>query len=198
MPLYKNAPFDDAISKRALEPEAQHTKLVYRDIEDELAQFCRFVPPVKAHYGVYSTKLWGILLRASAEIDSQLHALVEEHEGCSRQTTIVDYIALESVFKLASCELLTGFEQDPLAPFATFATAKSPPWWKDYNAIKHRRLASLQSATLENALCAVAGLYVVLLRQWGEYLLPRPMSYVSGNQFANSPSSLFTLRTMPW
>lgn len=198
MPLYKNGPFDEAMRRRVLEPDTQHTKLVYRDIEDELTKFCRYVPPVKAHFGVYSTKLWGIILRASAEVGSQLHAIVTEQEGKSRQTSITDYIALESTLNLAPCELLTRFDQDPLVPFASFAAAKSPPWWKEYNSVKHRRLESLQSATLENALCAVGGLYVVLLRQWGEYLMPRPMTYVSGHQVAESPSSLFTLRKLPW
>lgn len=198
MPLYRNGPFDEAIRRRVLEPDTQHTKLVYRDIEDELADFCRYVPPVEAHFGVYSTKLWGVILRASAEVGSQLHAIVCEIEGSSRQTSISDYVALEPALKLASCELLTRFEQDPLVPFADFAAGKSPLWWKDYNAVKHRRLESLQSATLGNALCAVGGLYAVLLRQWGEYLIPRPMTYVGGHQVAESPSSLFTLRSLPW
>jgi len=198
MPLYTNGPFDEALRKRVLEPDTQHTKLVYRDIEDELADFCRYVPPVKAHFTVYSTKLWGLVLRASAEVGSQLHAIVAEQEGKSRDTSVKDYIALEPVLKLSSCELLTRFEQDPLVPFANFSSGQSPPWWKDYNAIKHRRLESLQSATLENALSAVGGLYVVLLRQWGEYLMPRPMTYVSGHKVAESPSSLFTVRSLPW
>lgn len=198
MPLYKHGSYDDVMRKRALEPDAQHTMLLYRDIEDDLAEFCRYVPPVTEHLSVYSTKLWGVILRASAEVGSQLHALIVEQEGKARQTSITDYIAMESTLRLASGELFTKFNQNPIVPFASFAGGESPAWWKEYNSTKHRRLESLQSATLGNAMLAVGGLYVVLVRQWGEYLMPRPMAYVSSQQVAQSPSALFSLRTLPW
>jgi hypothetical protein len=198
MPLYKHGPYDESLRKRVLELDTQHTRLIFRDLEDELADFCRYVPPVKAHLTVYSTKLWGLILRACAEIDSQLHAVIEELEGASRSTTIRDYMAEESRLQLAQGELLTRFERFPLTPFGSFSAGRSPQWWRDYNSVKHRRLDTLQSATLENALCAVGGLYIVLIRQWGEYLFPRPMTFVNGHQVAEAPSRLFVLRKLPW
>lgn len=198
MPLYKHGPYDDAMRQRVLQSDVQHSKLIYRDLEDELDHFCRYVPAVRSHFGVYSTKLWGVILRACAEIDSQLHALIEEQEGKSRETNVRDYIASEGTFQLASFQLQTKFESHPVQPFSSFATGTSPTWWKDYNSVKHRRLESLESATLENAFSSVGGLYVVLLRQWGEYLFPRQMTLTSGQQIAEVPSKLFSVSGNPW
>lgn len=198
MPLYQHGPYDEAMRRRVTQADVQHSRLIYLDLEDKLDHFCRYVPAIKSHLGVYSTKLWGVILRSCAEIDSQLHALIEEQEGKSRDTNIFDYIASEASFQLSSFQLQTRFESHPIQPFASFATGASPSWWKDYNSVKHRRLESLESATLENALSAVGGLYVVLLRQWGEYIMPRQMTLVCAQQIAESPPRLFAATKMPW
>lgn len=198
MPLYTHGPYDNEKRRLVLAPEVQHSLLIYRDIEDEIDHFCRAVPPVKEHFGVYSTKLWGIILRACAEIDSQLHALVEEIEGKSVNTNIANYISCEPSFQLAAFSLLTKFEPDTFTPFQSFSASASPTWWKDYNAVKHRRLDSLKNATLENAINAVGGLYIVLLRQHGEYLIPRRLTLVNGQQVAESPSGFFSVVKTPW
>ena len=198
MPLYSHTAYDDEQRLRALAPEVQHSRLIYLDLEDELDSFCRFVPPVTEHLNVYSTKLWSLLLRASAEIDSQLHSLDEELGGGSGNKTIADYSARESTFELSKFKLITRFSGAQVSPFESFASDKSPAWWRDYNAVKHRRLESLHSATLGNAIHAVGGLYVVLYRQWGEYLLPRALSLVNGQHVAQSPSKFFSVAASPW
>lgn len=198
MTLYEHGPHDSKRRKRVLELDVQCSLMIYRDLEDELDGFCRAVPPVKAHLGVYSTKLWGIILRACAEIDSQLHALVEEVDGKSLDTNIRSYIDREATFQLAEFSLHTRFEPAPFAPFHSFQSTVSPVWWKDYNAVKHRRLDSLESATLENAINAVGALYIVLLRQHGEYLLPRRLTLVCGENVAEAPSAFFSVVSAPW
>ena len=200
MPLYSHAAYDDNLRKLALAPEVQHSRLIYLDLEEELENFCRFVPPVANHLNVYSTKLWGLLLRASAEIDSQLHSLIAELDGTSKDTNITHYRLWESDFQLSKFKLVTRFDGKEVIPFASFAInpSTSPAWWRDYNAVKHRRLESLQSATLENTIQAVGGLYAVLYRQWGEYLLPRHLTFVNGHQVAQSPSQFFSITASPW
>lgn len=190
MPLYSHAPYDEDLRKQALSSDVQHSRLIYLDLEEELENFCRFVPPVADHLSVYSTKLWGLLLRASAEIDSQLHSLVEELDKKRVKTRIDDYRARENIFELSKFKLISRFDGQPVVPFESFASNKSPDWWHDYNAVKHRRLESLRNATLGNTILAVGGLYVVLYRQWGEYLLPRVVTLVNGQHVAQSPSKI--------
>jgi hypothetical protein len=198
MPLYTPGSYDTAQAQRVKTPEVQHSRLIYLDALEELDNFCRFVPPVAAHLDVYSTKLWSLLLRTSAEVSSQLHALIEELEGPHGDTNIAMYRAREHTYQLAKFKLVTRFDGRELIPFEAFAVNQSPPWWRDYNAIKHRRLSSLESATLNNAIHAVGGLFVVLYRQWGEYLLPRTLTMVEGQRVLRPPSEFFSIVASPW
>jgi hypothetical protein len=201
MPLYEPAPFDESMLARVAEDHVQYSLRVFHDLQDDLEEFCRYLRPEPEHLNVFSTKLWGIILRACAEIDSQLNALLDELNGPAKdERTIRDYIACENNLRLSSFTLsLRGGPPRLFAPFESFAASPSkvPDWWTDYNSVKHRRLNSLKKATLENAIHAVGGLYVVLYRQWGEYWMPRPMTFVAGQKMAKS-SAFFLIERSPW
>jgi len=198
MPLYRPGAYDDSIRSKTFTQEVQHAKLIYQDLEDDLQDFCRFVPPVPEHASVYSTRLWGIILRACSEIDSQLSGLVKELGSKALKPNIVLYRRYEVRLELAKFELASRFDKQALRPFEAFAKNKSPGWWLDYNEIKHRRLETLQAATLGSSLQAVAALHVILYRQWGDYMFPKRMLLVAGQQLAETPSEMFSVMKTPW
>jgi hypothetical protein len=198
MPIYAHGPYSEKAQDLVKEIKVKYSLMIYRDLEEELDEFCRYVPAVKAHYSVFSTKLWGIILRACSEIDSQLFELVNEISPRKGNRKIVDYYNNENTFELAKFSLLTKFEPNTIVPFHSFSNLKAPSWWLDYNSVKHERLNSLESATLENAINAVGALYIVLLRQYGEYLFLRKLSLVCGQTIAESPSEFFSVVTTPW
>ena len=51
---------------------------------------------------------------------------------------------------------------------------KNPEWWNAYNKIKHHRTTSFELANLENALLALAGLYLLIRHQAEDKGLARP------------------------
>lgn len=192
MPLYSHSPENNADAQlRATEPAAQHSKFIFLDLEEELESFLRLVPPVDAHLHVYSTKLWGLIIRASSEIDSQLHSLVVELKPKLKKTTFEVFQRHEAELQLRNHCVKVKFDGRRLVPFAENSQRGKPDWWIDYNEVKHRRLATLESATLENALFAVAGLYIVLFRQFGDYLLPPPLTLIGVDMHQQSPSRIF-------
>jgi hypothetical protein len=200
MPLYTPGPYDDAMWARVADEEVQYSFRVFNDLVGDLEEFCRYVPPEAEHLRVFSTKLWGIIIRACAEVDSQLNALLDDMpKPVPGKRTIRSYIRHEPDLQLSAFTLVLRTGSISLTPFQAFGTfpALVPDWWTDYNAIKHRRLESLRRATLGSALHAVGGLFVVLYRQWGEYWVPRPMTLVAGQQMAKS-SSFFVLQRTPW
>ncbi len=201
MPLYTPGPFDDAILTLIAKDDVQYSLRVFRDLQDDLEEFCRYVRPERKHLSVFSTKLWGIILRACSEVDSQLNALLDELYGpVKNDRTIRNYIARENNLRLSAFALsVRGGPRRVFIPFKSFAksSATGPEWWTDYNSVKHRRLDNVKKATLANAIQAVGGLFVVLYRQWGEYWIPRPMTLVAGQQMAKS-SSFFLIERSPW
>lgn len=198
MALYQPGEYDDSIRSSTFTQEVQHTKLIYQALESDLQEFCRFVPPVPEHDSVYSTRLWGIILRACSEIDSQLSGMIKVLGSVAKQPNIALYRRYNDRLELTKFELASRFDKRVLIPFEAFANNKSPSWWVDYNAIKHRRLESLQVATLGNSLQAVAALHVILYRQWGDYMFPRKLLLVAGHQVAETSSEMFSVIKTPW
>jgi hypothetical protein len=173
------------------------TRGIFEDIESELEEYCRLVPPVIAHYPVFSPRLLGIILRSAAEIDSQLNAIAS-NAGLTGKRTVMDHIAMEPRLQLSQYAVAVKFSGELIRPFESFAQGNSPDWWKVYGKIKHDRFSAVTSATLGNSLSAVAGLYVLLHRQFGALMFPAPMALrEDGRQIAVIGTRLFRLEQRP-
>ena len=194
MPLYFFGEENNlSAQERVKSPSAQHSKFIYRDLEEELEFFLRMVPPVDAHLNVYSTKLWSLIVRASSEIDSQLHSLVVELDSSlkNKRTSFSVFQKYETQLQLRSYGVNLSFNGRRLVPFDEKLRGGKPEWWIGYNEVKHRRLDTLESASLDHALLAVAGLYIVLFRQFGDYLMPPPLTLIGVQMHQQSPSRVF-------
>lgn len=204
MPLYKPASTEaerEAQTLAAQQSGPQYSLRVYRALERDLLEFERHVPLEEEHLQVYSLELWSIMVRACAEIDSQLHSILVELGLAGRQTNVTNYRAAESQLQLSGFQFTTIPGRLTVVPFKAFSASPpaTPRWWQDYNSVKHNRLASIKSATFENSISAVAGVAAVLYRQWGDDLFPRALYLGKGAGFrAPFPSSLFVLDTIPW
>ncbi len=204
MPLYEPSASPDEAAQRALAARseaAQYSLRVFRSLEQDLLDFERHVPLEANHLKVFSVELWSVILRACAEVDSQLHSVLNELGLASGDTDRRLYREAEAHLRLGWFEFRTVPTPMDLVPFGSFLQSppKSPGWWRDYNAVKHNRIGAIRAATFENALDSVAGVAAVLLRQWGPDLFPRPLYLnASGDYSAPFPSRLLTLEKMPW
>lgn len=204
MPLYKPASTEaerEGQSRAAQQSGPQYSLRVYRALERDLLEFERHVPLETEHLRVYSLELWSIMVRACAEIDSQLHSVLVELGLAGRQTNVTHYRGggiAASTQRLSVYNYSGTTYGGPIQSFLC-VTSCDPRWWQDYNSVKHNRLASIKSATFENAISAVAGVAAVLYRQWGDDLFPRALYLGNGAApRAPFPSPLFILDTIPW
>jgi hypothetical protein len=178
-------------------------RLWWRDLD----RLIEYVEPVTDHQGVYSHRLFELLVRAATEFES-LAKTYATHSGASLPTrpTIVDYHALLAPLSLADVEV--GVQQwRPKAlyvkPFGSWASGRSSPeWYAAYNSVKHSRRAQFGEASLVNAVTAAAGVFATLLMAYDMPLWPAKPQHASGSPppktvdlaFEESP---FTLR-VPW
>ncbi|MEO3690155.1 hypothetical protein [Roseateles paludis] len=135
-------------------------------IESDLAACQRFVAFEQSNLSTHSLEFAKVILLAGSETDSVLKELTGELCAGSKasklpayETVIADRLPF---FKLLEIDV-KGTELR-LHPWVEWSAASGPTWWShSYNKLKHQRSASFKTATLDNALNAVAGLYVALL-----------------------------------
>jgi hypothetical protein len=145
------------------------------DIESDLADFLSVVPPQGNNLKVWSPKLSTILVEACpltesvfyhiTEISAAVRVIDREHMG------LEEYAELHGVQRRLA-ERKVVFFQEPLRwiePFRKWVgrttRLKVPTWWAIYNRAKHQRLDTLQEATLETAIVAVAGVLVTIVTE---------------------------------
>ena len=151
-------------------------------IERDLGEISRYIEFDDRNSNCFSIELAKVLLSAGAETDVVCKQLCKEVNASSRAANILDYRA----------ELTTAFPTIPdfgvklprfgmsLTPWEEWKNPDGVPlWWTGYNKVKHQRHTHYHSASLKNALNAVAGLFVMVIYFYKEKaesgeLTPRP------------------------
>jgi hypothetical protein len=133
-------------------------------LEADLAATARFVEPASANMACYSVEFARILLTAGSEIDVLCKVLCQEHRQPVRPTNINGYrAAITGRFPgFTKLEILVPRYDLVRLPWQEWEQDKNPAWWRSYNDVKHERHGHFASANLENALDAVAGLFVLV------------------------------------
>jgi hypothetical protein len=140
-------------------------------LDSDLAHLSRYVEFSANNFKCFSIELASILLAAASEVDVACKQLCKKVNPNSTADNINQY----------RDELAPAFPQVKdfkvvLPRFGlTFCPWDEwnkpggvPPWWTSYNKVKHQRDVHFDRATLENAISAVAGLFVILLYLYKE------------------------------
>jgi len=147
--------------------------------ESMLLEVLRIVPYCKEHCQVWSPVLATVLMEACSQLDSlwKARSRLGDSKVSSRDLDIQDYFCKfgaehanrwvvffqddgELLYPFAAWRCLERFEKDAYQPVA---------WWSAYNDVKHDRLLYENRATIDNALNALAGLFLAIIRTPGAY-----------------------------
>lgn len=133
-------------------------------LEADLERTTRFVEPTEENFGTFSVEFARILLAAGSETDVLAKVLCETHRLEITPKNIDGYrTALAPHFQgLASLQIQVPRYGLVLLPWQEWSERKNPSWWRAYNDVKHERGKNFPSATLGNALNAVAGVFALV------------------------------------
>jgi hypothetical protein len=159
-------------------------------LDDDIGRLARFLEPTKDNFASYSLELARILIVAASEVDVVSKGLCKKLDKNSKADNIEQYreaiLSAHPKIKGAVVEMprfgLT------LNPWGQWERDVSPVWWTAYNKVKHHRNTHFFQANLENALNAIAGLFILLLFFYGNEakngdLNPAPVHFRAGAPF---------------
>lgn len=170
-------------------PTPQHWNY-FLALDDDVARLSRYLELTQDNFPSYSLELARILFAAASEIDVVSKRLCKKLDETSKANNISMYrkeiLSCHPQIKDAQVEMprfgLT------LTPWELWGKGENPLWWKAYTNVKHHRHTHFSEANLQNALNAVAGLFVLLLFFYRDeaqnaQLNPSPTLFRAGQPF---------------
>ena len=141
-------------------------------IENDLEEVSRFVEFHEDNFQCFSIEILRLLMAAAAEVDVVCKQICKIIDPKSKAGSINKY--QEEIVKEYTS--IPGFKVIMprygliLQPWQNWGVQKrNPPlWWTAYNKIKHQRHTHYNRGNLENALNAVAGLFVMVIYLYSE------------------------------
>ena len=134
----------------------------YTLLEQEFIKTMIYVEIDQANFKTYSSMYLKLLL----EIGSEVENVLKEMCNTTGRTTITDYAqqVLQRHPNIINQVVQVKDKSISIIPFAGWNTtqpSKSLGFWNAYNDVKHDRISNYQKATLENVICALAGLFLL-------------------------------------
>ena len=124
---------------------------------------------------------------SSAEVDVVTKQLCEQHVPTRRASKIIDYVNIlaEKLPILGEARVSIPRYGLDLRPWINLQRRSVPDWWRAYNEVKHQRHEKYKSANLQNALNAVASLFLIALFHYSDeatagQLRPNPVLFRLG------------------
>ena len=133
-------------------------------LEADLAAIARYVEPHESNMSCYSIEFARLLLAAGSEVDVLCKILCDAHNLAPRPKNIKGYReAITLKFpQFTKLEIIMPRYAMARFPWSSWEDGDSPDWWETYNEVKHDRHNKFQSASLSNAIDAMAGLFVLV------------------------------------
>ena len=141
----------------------------YLLLEKDLERCFRFVPPIQAHWSVYSDEFARIILMAATEIENALNDFAFWTLTTPRPSSILKYFDYANAIYPQFCEmeLLIPRYSIGFKPWDGWSSSSAPDWWSfGYNKIKHDRMNHPDAPTLIRAMKSVGALQVLLLHYY--------------------------------
>lgn len=148
-----------------------------RNIFRRLRDILRTVEPDCAT--AYGHNIRDLLILACTEVESSMRAVLVANDYLTvkklreRDLKMDHYRDLAAPMRLADWSVKLAFHPDypPVVPFKGWLGApdESIEWYSKHHLVKHGREANFAEATLQRAIAACAGVYVMLCAQFGQY-----------------------------
>ena len=118
------------------------------------------------HGDVYSDCFQQIIILAASEFEVMSKELCKCFGRTTKNIVDISNVILSEYPKIVDTKVMTIFwESKPLENWKVDSNGKviGIDWWDSYNALKHNEIGSYKMATLENAVSALAALYIINL-----------------------------------
>ena len=134
-------------------------------LEADLKEIGRYIEISPDNFSTYSIEIAHLYLAVGSEVDVVAKALSNQSAPQSTHENMDQYRGTLSRAhpKLHTLDVFLPRYGLALLPWREWDEDKNPPWWRQYNAVKHRRDTEFKQANLENAVNALAGLFALVL-----------------------------------
>ncbi len=173
--------------ERKIGIDAKIYKSQFLNVEDMLLQSFQFVSPASSNAKAYSTKFASVIKEAANIYELISRNLYTQFFTCSpsgqKQLKVFNYLALDARLNLSNQHIdsflfYDTFDHSPeiYQPFkalemwdksSPLTSQHIPTWWTAYNKLKHTNEGLNVYATLEQAIAAVAAVFVMLHTVYG-------------------------------
>ena len=146
------------------------TRMILRDLNS----LYDYIEPCDENLGVYSHRIYELLLRAATEFETNCKGILKA-SGYSKSESewcVKDYFKISKAARLN--EYTLTFERWTTAhefkPFVEWNPSRREPlsWYDAYNDVKHDRYGNFRQAKLEYLMNALAGLICIMHAQYGK------------------------------
>jgi hypothetical protein len=175
----------------------------YLTLVDDLETLSRYVEIAPTNYSTYSVELVRILLAAGSEVDVVAKVLCQsviEHSG-SRNMDNYREVLMGAFPRIPLIEVSMPKFSLAFTPWADWAKGKNPSWWQAYNGVKHERHNRFVDANVCNALCAAAGLCVLVCYLYHDFfetkVIRKPLLFLDDKHVSGSHPLCGLLYRMP-
>lgn len=149
----------------------------------DMQELFDYIEPSDKNLSCYSYRVHELLLRACVEVEANCKAILTENNYTkSRDMNMEDYKKINITHRLSSYEVRMPFwhgASNIRKPFLHWAAGRGLPWYQAYNATKHDRHQSFNSATFEQMIDSMCGLIVLLSSQFYTYDFAPGDSYLA-------------------
>lgn len=142
----------------------------FLSIEEDVVALTRWIEFHEDNFGCYSIQLARLLMVAAAETDVVAKGLCAHIDKEAKAQSINHYrdVIIGMYPRLPKAVVEMPKYGLKLKPWVRWGRPENPPiWWTANNHVKHHRNDKFNEATLENALNAVAGLFLLLALYYG-------------------------------
>jgi hypothetical protein len=139
---------------------------------EQLERICRIIHPVNENFQAFGHETRNVLILACTEIEAQWKNILKYNRVEKDRTSTKDYVVLLEAMKLNEYEVTLTYYPwlKPVKPFKEWCDkcpTQSLEWYDAYNRVKHNREEMFGDATLNRAILAVTGCFVMLCAQYG-------------------------------
>jgi hypothetical protein len=139
-------------------------RLVCRDLLEVL----EFIHSDEKHLGVYSHRIFGLLLRACTDFESicKSSAIIVGIPFKDRKAKIGDFCSLPEKLQILDIDVeVRSFLPEPyrIKPFHGWVSSGGIDWYQSYNSAKHDRALNFDKSNLRSLISALAACFLLLV-----------------------------------
>jgi hypothetical protein len=139
---------------------------------EQLEHICRIIHPVEENFQAFGHETRNVLILACTEVEAQWKNILKYNRVKKDRASTKDYVVLLEAMKLNEYEVTLTYYPwfKPVKPFKDWCDkcpTQSLEWYEAYNRVKHNREEMFGDATLDRAIQAVTGCFVMLCAQYG-------------------------------